>query len=149
MSLKRNYDQQRNAAKQRNIDFEFTYDEWISWWGDDIHKRGRTKNDLCMCRINDTGPYHPNNVYKATMSQNNKDQNKWTTAETNMKKGDHARGKSQSPEHTTKKAKAKCKSIQTPDGIFDSRKMAANFYNVHPSNISYYLKKYPSDYYYL
>lgn len=38
--------------------------------------------------------------------------------------------------------------IMTPDGEFESRKAAAEFYNVKPPVINYRIKKYPDQYYY-
>lgn len=35
------FDNQRHNSKRRGISFEFTYDEWINWWGDDIVNKGR------------------------------------------------------------------------------------------------------------
>ena len=72
--MRKQYSDQMFKAKQRGIDWHFTYDEWVKWWGDDITNRGIGSNDLQMCRKNDTGPYHPNNVYKATTKQNRADQ---------------------------------------------------------------------------
>jgi hypothetical protein len=68
--LKEAYRTQRNRAKYRSIDWQFTYEEWIAWWGDDITKRGKGKGKLCMARFNDTGAYHPNNCRKATHEEN-------------------------------------------------------------------------------
>lgn len=67
---KHRYNVQRLTAKKRGIEWNFTYDEWIDWWGDDIVNRGKRKGQLCMARYNDTGPYHPNNVRKSTLEQN-------------------------------------------------------------------------------
>jgi hypothetical protein len=64
------YDNAKHCAKQRNIDWQFTYDEWIAWWGNDIINRGPRKGQLVMARNKDTGPYHPTNVRKATCSEN-------------------------------------------------------------------------------
>lgn len=61
---------QRQAAKDRGIEWQFTFEEWAAWWGADYAKRGRGKDGLVMARYNDTGPYHPANVYKATGHQN-------------------------------------------------------------------------------
>ena len=61
------------GAKKRGIEWQFTYDEWVDWWGDDIHKRGPYRGQLVMARYNDTGPYHPDNVFKTTCSQNVRD----------------------------------------------------------------------------
>lgn len=70
---KKYYNQYYNAytcAKQRGIEWHFTYESWIEWWGDDIVKRGPYKGQLVMARNNDIGPYHPDNVYKSTSSDN-------------------------------------------------------------------------------
>ena len=61
---------QRCNAKSRGISFEFTFDEWVCWWAGDIDKRGCGANDLVMARHGDAGPYHPDNVYKSTASDN-------------------------------------------------------------------------------
>ena len=62
--------QHHGSSAKRNIDFQFTYDEWIAWWGDDFDKRGTAEDDLVMARFNDVGPYHPDNVYKTTYRAN-------------------------------------------------------------------------------
>lgn len=63
-------DQRAKAIKERGIEWHFTFDEWLDWWGDDIVNRGREKGKLVMARYNDTGPYHPDNVKKITVSEN-------------------------------------------------------------------------------
>jgi len=68
------YMKQKHHAKTRDIDFLFTYEEWLAWWGDDYNMRGTTADELCMARLNDTGSYEPSNVYKTTNSGNTKDQ---------------------------------------------------------------------------
>jgi hypothetical protein len=30
------WNRQRNHAKARGIDFHFSFNEWVSWWGSDI-----------------------------------------------------------------------------------------------------------------
>jgi len=70
MNYKKQYNQQKASAKYRNIDWQFTYDTWIEWWGDDIVYRGKTANSLCMSRKDDIGPYHPENCFKSTLKQN-------------------------------------------------------------------------------
>ena len=64
------YQSQRATARKRNIEWCFTYDEWVEWWGEDIDRRGPYANDLCMGRYGDTGPYHPDNCYKTTRREN-------------------------------------------------------------------------------
>lgn len=68
--MKQKYFEQKKNAKQRNIEWQFTFDEWITWWGDDIVNRGCLKGQLVMARNGDTGPYHPDNVRKATCGEN-------------------------------------------------------------------------------
>jgi hypothetical protein len=98
MKVKRNkkgdpklyYRQYYNAyycAQYRGIDWEFTYDEWVKWWGPDINNRGTYIGQLVMARYNDTGPYNVNNVKKIKSSEN--------VSEGNT-------GKILSPEHLTK-----------------------------------------------
>lgn len=41
------------------------------------------------------------------------------------------------------------KRIQTPDGIFNSRKEAAAYYGVHSTQMNYRMGKYPDQYYYI
>jgi hypothetical protein len=61
---------QKSRARERGIEFLFEFDEWIDWWGADFDKRGRGFDCLVMARYGDTGPYHPDNVYKCTVSEN-------------------------------------------------------------------------------
>lgn len=64
------YNAQKQHAKRRGIEWHFTVDSWIEWWGEDIAKRGSRSGQLCMSRYNDSGPYHPDNVRKATVNEN-------------------------------------------------------------------------------
>jgi hypothetical protein len=64
------YHNQKVRARIRNIEWQFTYDTWMEWWGEDIVNRGSKSGQLVMSRFNDSGPYHPNNVRKATVNEN-------------------------------------------------------------------------------
>jgi len=64
------YDNAKQCAKQRGIVWQFDYATWTAWWGEDITNRGPYRGQLVMARHNDTGPYHPDNVRKATCSEN-------------------------------------------------------------------------------
>lgn len=61
---------QRNAAKQRGIEFLFTFEQWLEWWGLDLVNRGTKRDELCMARLGDIGPYHPDNCIKLTNFEN-------------------------------------------------------------------------------
>jgi len=77
MNYKQHYNRQKyNAINKRNIEWHFTFESWIAWWGDDIINRGPKKGQFVMARIGDIGPYHPDNVRKATCSENCSEGNK-------------------------------------------------------------------------
>lgn len=64
---------QRGGAKQRGISFEFTLEEWWTWWQTDNRweRRGsRGPEQLVMARRGDVGPYSPNNVRCITAAEN-------------------------------------------------------------------------------
>jgi len=120
MNYKHKYSVQKAAAKVRGIEFQFTYEEWLAWWGDDIVNRGPYKGQLVMARIGDTGPYHPDNVRKITCSEN--------ATESNSKS---------------------IRKIQTPLGIFNSRKEAAQSHNCSGAIINHRLNKKSEQYFYI
>ena len=73
---KKLYNTQRCSAKFRGIEWQFTYETWIAWWGNDIERRGRRPDQLVMARLGDTGPYHPDNVKKITGAENSSETRK-------------------------------------------------------------------------
>lgn len=60
-------------AKRRGIAWEFTYETWAAWWGDDFAQRGRDPEALCMARYNDEGPYSPTNTFKSLNRTNSRE----------------------------------------------------------------------------
>jgi len=64
------FHKQKHHAKKRGIEFLFTFEEWMRWWGSDLGRRGRGADDLCMGRYADEGSYERGNVYKVPMSEN-------------------------------------------------------------------------------
>lgn len=74
----RAYQAQRNGARQRGIEWLFTYESWWAVWKDDFHRRGPGRDDLCMARHGDEGPYSPGNVYLTTNGRNSADRNRST-----------------------------------------------------------------------
>ena len=68
--LKQKFITQRTGARNRNIEWHFTFESWLAWWGDDIANRGNRSGQLVMARLGDQGPYHPDNVKKITCNEN-------------------------------------------------------------------------------
>ena len=94
------YNQRYSATKRRNIEWHFTFEEWLAWWGDDIVNHGPHRDQLVMARHGDTGPYHPDNVRKATNAENVREAQKgkvWSE-ESRKKLSESRKGKKHSVE---------------------------------------------------
>lgn len=61
---------QKAGAAARGIGWELTFEEWLSFWGNDIDRRGSGRNSLQMQRFADTGPYALGNIRKGVPKQN-------------------------------------------------------------------------------
>ena len=61
---KKHYWTHKSTAKQRGIDFDLTYEEWLDIWMSSgfAHLRGVGKGKYCMSRHNDIGSYCIDNV---------------------------------------------------------------------------------------
>src|SRR5262249_61821861 len=64
--------QQRRQARQRGIQWQLDYWEWLRIWQDSghLHERGRHRGQWQMCRFEDTGPYASSNVRIDRMENN-------------------------------------------------------------------------------
>ncbi|MDE1828533.1 MAG: hypothetical protein KGH65_05225 [Candidatus Micrarchaeota archaeon] len=71
-SAREAFKRQKAGAKRRGIGWELTFEQWLEWWGDDLDKRGRGKDDLQMQRFADKGPYAIGNIKKGVPQQNTK-----------------------------------------------------------------------------
>jgi len=151
--LRIKYGNQRKSAKERGIDWQFTFESWILWWGEDIYLRGPHKGQLVMARYGDVGPYHPDNVRKITCTENA--QECWTgrkhSTDTLTKMSQAQKGKIVSAETKQRQSEnsGKKKAIQTPLGQFDSLVKAAKYHGVTTKTIRCKIKEYPNEYYYL
>ena len=121
MNIKEFYWTQKHHAKDRGIEWQFTYDTWVEWWGEDITRRGTRKGQLVMARYNDTGPYHPDNCIKLPMEENIREGQRGNLNRARL--------------------------IKTPKGVFISRKKAAEAYGVNVCTISKRGLKQPDSYY--
>ena len=65
------YNEHKKNAKQRDIEFLFSFPDWLEFWGPaDIDRRGNKPNDLVCARLNDRGPYSKDNCYIITHKEN-------------------------------------------------------------------------------
>ncbi len=66
------YHSQKKGAKERGIEWLFTFDTWLEGWiaSGYWELRGRNKGKYQMCRKDDEGPYSPDNVYYDTTENN-------------------------------------------------------------------------------
>jgi len=66
------YGGQKIKAKRRGVDWQLTFQEWYDWWQATGHyeERGRGREQYCMCRYGDTGPYSLSNIFCQTSAQN-------------------------------------------------------------------------------
>lgn len=57
------YTEQRKRARQRGVEWLFTFESWWALWQKSGHwaERGRTAGKYCMSRAGDAGPYSPGN----------------------------------------------------------------------------------------
>lgn len=81
---------QRSGAKRRGIGWELTFDQWLTWWGEDIHRRGNGHGDLQMQRIADAGPYALDNIRKGYPRDNGKTRARvWQNRRTELRRREH------------------------------------------------------------
>jgi hypothetical protein len=69
---RRRFSQQRWCAKQRNIPFRLTFEEWWSIWelSGHWHERGYRRGQYCMARYGDQGAYEVGNVRICLVEEN-------------------------------------------------------------------------------
>ena len=123
--FKQGYTRSKADAKRRGIEFQFSFDEWKSWWlsTGKWELRGRTSGCFQMCRLNDTGPYSAANVYCDTIEANSSlpHAGKKRPAEWAGKIGIALRGNEKSSRHAKALAFSKLgKQYVTPVGIFQT-----------------------------
>lgn len=67
---------QRQAAKQRRVEWQLSFNEWLEVWQQSgrLVDRGRGRGKYCMGRVGDTGPYAVGNVNIIAYEQNSAEQ---------------------------------------------------------------------------
>jgi hypothetical protein len=71
-SLREKFNRQKARAAARGIEWQLSFDQWVTWWGEDINLRGKGVGQLQMQRFGDKGPYAIWNIKKGTPQQNSK-----------------------------------------------------------------------------
>lgn len=71
----RKYNEQRGAANQRGIEWQFTFETWCAVWeaSGQWERRGTGSDNYVMARFGDKGPYSPSNVKIITKADNNRE----------------------------------------------------------------------------
>tara|TARA_R100000365_G_C2748380_1_gene79763 strand:+ start:766 stop:1197 length:432 start_codon:yes stop_codon:yes gene_type:complete len=84
-SIEQRYKQQARQAKQRGIEWKFTFEAWLRMWEQSgvIHLRGKGTGKYVMARRGDVGPYSPENCFICPFEQNIRDGHK-TSASTRV-----------------------------------------------------------------
>lgn len=69
------FKQQQAAAKQRKIEWQFNFDDWMAVWekSGKWEQRGTGKGQYCMGRYGDAGPYSKDNVKIISKADNNRE----------------------------------------------------------------------------
>lgn len=77
-NAKKRYTQQQYAAKQRNIEWLFTFESWWMMWKESgkWEQRGNKRGQYCMARKGDVGPYSLENVDIILATKNSSDATK-------------------------------------------------------------------------
>ncbi len=61
---------QKKNARNRNINWALTLEEWWSFWDGKFHNRGRCRGQFVMSRYKDKGDYSISNVEIVTCTEN-------------------------------------------------------------------------------
>lgn len=66
------YSKHKVNARRRGIEFQLTFDEWLTIWNDSGRwdQRGNYPGGYVMRRLGDSGPYAAGNVYIGEHSEN-------------------------------------------------------------------------------
>lgn len=77
-TVKSAYENHKGRAKNSNIGFSLTFDQWKNIWEKALgpnwfEKRGTKSHNYCMARNKDKGPYKIGNVSIKTMSENSRE----------------------------------------------------------------------------
>jgi hypothetical protein len=106
----------RFNATGRKISFEFTYEQWVAWWEEQLgpdwfERRGPWRGCYVMARRGDVGPYHPDNVMCVLHSQNN---GELLTAETRTQMSTAVRKRFSDPAEREKQSKIQRRRFSNP-----------------------------------
>ena len=91
------------CARQRDIPWELTYNQWRMIWvqSGHWHERGPYKGQYVMARFGDVGPYHKDNVRICTNTENQQEGHLGTnhSEATKMKMSKSQKGKQSGRKH--------------------------------------------------
>jgi hypothetical protein len=72
LSPRKQWFNQRGAARRRGIPFRLTFEAWEQWWVDSghYHERGKQHHQYVMARVGDAGAYELGNIECITARRN-------------------------------------------------------------------------------
>ena len=78
MAAKYKFIAQRQAARQRGIEWNLSFEEWSNIWKESCRwdQRGPGNDQYCMCRYGDEGVYETGNVFIGLADDNKREANK-------------------------------------------------------------------------
>lgn len=59
----------KSSVKRIDAEFNLSFEEFSDLWGQDVGRRGRTLDCLCLYRYSDAGHYEVGNCYIATLGE--------------------------------------------------------------------------------
>ena len=140
------YYDQKGRAGFRGIEWNISFDEWYQWWLDHgvnkDHPTHQDRDQLCMCRRGDAGPYTLDNIYCGTRSQNTQERNI-----TRPNLGHKDQFGSSHPRYGLLPKVAK--SVQTPDGVFPSMASVYRHYGFKVDRLKTLMRKQPDQWYFV
>jgi hypothetical protein len=126
------YRAQYHSAIRRGIDFDFTMEEWWTWWQTDGRWQQRGVAGLVMARLADTGSYCAANVKCISQSENSAERDHETMSIA-IKEAMAARKKASDYRHhlaVRGRGHPRSRAVNTPKGPFGSIALAAEAFEV-------------------
>lgn len=129
-------------ARKRGIDWQFTIETWLNWWGDDWHLRGQGAGRLSCVRKDLDGPFSPDNCDK-------REHREYTSKIDHTRRVEHSVGMRKAQKRGLPRHQYHCKPVMTPAGRFDTTIAACRHYGVYRQILVRWMREKPTEFYYV